>query len=83
VDVDRVPAAPRLIEAAGQEAGRVVARLLVRVDEESDLPTTIVRAVVRVCGQERDDTEVVAGRVAQLLRQDERDLRRPENWLST
>src|SRR4029079_12790423 len=77
VDVDRVAAGTGLEERATEEAGGVVA-LLVGVDQDADLPATVVGAVVRLGGEQRDDPEVVARRSAQLLGEHQDDLWRPE-----
>ena len=50
------------VDRAREEAGRLVRR----VDERGDLSARDVRAVVRSCGQEDEDAEVVARRVLSL-----------------
>jgi hypothetical protein len=77
VHVHRPPTRSRLIERAREEAP-LVSAALGRIDEDSDLPARVVRAVVRMCGQQHDDAEVVARRLAQLAREDRDELRRPE-----
>src|SRR5439155_1381969 len=67
-----------LVQRAGEEAGRVVAGLLVGIDQDPDLTAAVVGTVVRLRREERDYAEVVAGRPRKLLREHERDLRRPE-----
>jgi hypothetical protein len=44
MDVDGLAARAGLVERAGEEAGRVVARLLVGVDQEPDLAAAVVGA---------------------------------------
>ncbi len=75
VDVDDV-AQLRLarVHGAGEEAVVVA----VGLDQRRDLAARDVGAVVRARGQEHDDTEVVGGRMLELVDQDLDDLRRPE-----
>ena len=75
VDVDEVAERPRpCVERAGEEA--LVA--VVRVDQRRDRAARDVGAVVRARRQHRDDPEVVARRVAELVHEDRDDLGRPE-----
>ena len=62
------------VDRAREEARRLVGG----VDERGDLSARDVGAVVRACGQQDEDAEVVARRVLQLVREDRDDLRRPE-----
>ena len=71
VDVDRVAQLPGSGVHRAREKARVA---VVGVDERCYLAARDVRAVVRVDGEERDDAEVVVGRVAELLGEEVDDL---------
>jgi hypothetical protein len=77
VHVHDAPAPSTLVERAREEP-RHTAAVLVGVHEHADLAARVVAAVVRPCGEEHDDAEVVGGRVAQLVGEHGDDLARPE-----
>ena len=73
--VDAVVEVPR---ARVQRAREEACVLVVRLDERGHLAARDIRAVVRLRGKQQDDSEVVARRVAELVREDLDDLGRPQ-----